>query len=246
MNRYGKNLLYGHAWKLALRTRQLGDEEFLRAAYSSPISISSVRADLEKFWDELGEFSEMRQAIEEHKDVMHTAYDSLILGPTTWLPLLYCLIRIKHPKIVIETGCATGTTASLILYALERNGFGHLHTLDLRDPADWISHAGLTTGFLVPERLKARWSLILKDAKVALPELLSRLGKVDFFYHDSDHSYIHQMWELLTAWPYLTTGGILASDDLADNTAFFDLARQMDGQWFITRRQHNYGMIVKE
>ena len=232
-------------WKLILRTRHLGDEEFLRSAYSAPVSISDVRADLKGFWDELGEFSELRQSIEKHKDVMHTDYDTSILGSTSWLPLLYCLVRIKQPEIVIETGCATGTTASLILYALERNGSGHLHTLDLRDPADWISRGGLATGFLVPERLKARWSLTLQDAKVALPQLFSRLGKVDLFYHDSDHSYIHQMWELLTAWPYLTAGGILASDDLLDNTVLFDLTRQVSNDLRVTSRQHNFGFIVK-
>ena len=245
MNRYGKNLLYGYAWKLALRTSHLGDEEFLRAAYSSPVSISDVHSDRRRFWEELGEFSEMRQAIEKHNNVIHADYDQLILGTTIWLPLLYCLVRIKRPKIVIETGCATGTTASLILYALERNGSGHLHTIDLRNPTDWISREGLATGFLVPERLKARWSLTLKDAKVALPELLSQLGTVDLFYHDSDHSYIHQMWELLTAWPYLTTSGLLASDDLADNTALFDLARQVPSNLRVTSRQHNFGFIVK-
>jgi hypothetical protein len=53
------------------------------------------------------------------------------------------------------------------------------------------------------------------------------------------------MWEYLTALPYVPAGSVLASDDLSDNTAFFDLVRQVDGQWSITRRQYNFGMIVK-
>lgn len=246
MNQYGKNRLYGYVWKFILRTRHVGDEEFLRPVYSLATADLDIRSHLGKLNEELRGFSELRESLKAHQAVMHTNYDDMILGSTTWLPMLYYMIRIKRPAIVIETGCATGTTASLILYALEQNGFGHLYTLDLRDPADWISKADLPTGFLVPERLKARWSLMLKDAKVALPELLSQLGTVDFFYHDSDHSYIHQMWEILTAWPYLKSGGILASDDLADNTALFDLARQVSSNMLVTSRQHNFGYLVRD
>jgi predicted O-methyltransferase YrrM len=245
MNKYGKNPSYGIAWKFIRRIRSVGDVEFLRPLYPASTATARIRSDLEKFQSELGAWTEFKRSIALHQESIKADYASLILNPAVWLPLLYFLVRIKQPEIVVETGCATGTTTALILYALEKNQCGHLYSIDLRFPSDWLSQNNLPSGFLVPENLKSRWSLILKDAKTALPELLARLKRVDIFYHDSDHSYVHQMWEYLTALPYVPAGSVLASDDLSDNTAFFDLVRQVDGQWSITRRQYNFGMIVK-
>lgn len=246
MNRYGKNTLYGYIWRLVLRTQKAGDIEFLRPAYPTPTPLAQIRPDFEQFLDELRNFVELRQTLEQHRQFIRSDYDTLILGPNSWLPLLYALIRIKKPEIVIETGCATGTTASLILYALQRNLAGHLYSVDVRFPTDWISMNKLPSGFLIPESLKPRWTLIPKDVKVALPELLAQLGRVDLFYHDSDHSYVHQMWEYLSAWPYIPIGGILASDDLYHNTAFFDFIRQVPERLNITARGQNFGMAVRE
>jgi predicted O-methyltransferase YrrM len=245
MNKYGRNVFYGYAWKYVLRTQQMRDVEFLRSVYPASTQPVHVRRNLSQFWDELRDFSELRKAVESYQQFVKTDYNGLILNETVWLPLLYFLVRIKKPELVIETGCATGTTASLILYALQQNRSGHLYSIDLRFPSDWLTLNSLPSGFLVPEVLKARWSLILKDTKVALPNLLSQLGHVNFFFHDSDHSYVHQMWEYLTAWPYLSAGGILASDDILDNTALFDFARQVPGQMNISSRGRNFGIIVK-
>jgi hypothetical protein len=53
------------------------------------------------------------------------------------------------------------------------------------------------------------------------------------------------MWEYLTAWPYLPVGGVLASDDIGHNTAFFDFGRQVPEISKITARQRSFGLIVK-
>jgi hypothetical protein len=255
MNTCGKNLLYGWAWKIVRKTRREKDVEFLRSAYH-PISITTarIRADLDQWEEELKSFSELRTAFESYKQFIKLDYDAF-LNRTNWPPLLYFLIRIKKPDIVIETGSATGLTTSIILYGLQHNQTGCLYSIDLRIPlrliggryySDWITDNNLPTAFLVPESLKTRWSLILKDAKVALPELLSLLGHVDFFYHDSDHSYVHQMWEYLTAWPYIPAGGVLTSDDLSLNAAFFDFSRQCPERSHIAGRGRGiFGMIVK-
>ena len=246
MNKYGKNPFYGMAWKLIRRISSVGDVEFLRPLYPAATASARIRSALEKFHRELDAWIEFKSSFELHQESVKTDYASLVLNSSVWLPLLYFLVRIQKPEIVVETGCATGTTTALILYALEKNQCGHLYSIDLRFSSDWLSQKNLPSGFLVPENLKSRWSLILKDAKTALPELLAQLKRVDIFYHDSEHSYVHQMWEYLTALPYVPAGGVLASDDLSDNTAFFDLARQVDGRWHITHRQHNFGMIVRK
>src|SRR5207245_10552503 len=81
---------------------------------------------------------------------------------------------------------------------------------------------GMPSGFAVPQRLRGRWDLRLGDAKVELPKLLEELGRVDFFHHDSMHTYEHMTFEYETVWPYLRAGGVLASDDVDWNDAFAD------------------------
>src|SRR5271156_5195455 len=44
---------------------------------------------------------------------------------------IWCLIRHLRPNHVVETGVARGFTSRFILEALERNGSGHLWSIDL-------------------------------------------------------------------------------------------------------------------
>jgi hypothetical protein len=68
--------------------------------------------------------------------------------------------------------------------------------------------------------------LILGDARIELPALLERLGSVDIFFHDSDHSYEHMVFEFESTLPYLTKKGILLSDDVDKNEAFSQFTRK--------------------
>ena len=51
---------------------------------------------------------------------------------------------------------------------------------------------------------------------------------VDLFVHDSDHSYGHMLWEYSTAWPRLSGGGVLYSDDIEWNSAFRDFSQSVN------------------
>jgi len=245
MYNYGKSKIYGYWWRLMLKTQALDDASFLKPIFESKMGENSA-IKIQEYLNELNQFTALRQNIVTHQKVFQTTFEDLIVNPNTWFLLLYITIRIKKPEIVIETGCATGTTTAIILYALQQNQHGQLYSIDMRFPDDWITRNHLTSGFLVPDDLKSRWSLILRDTKVELPRLLAELGKVDLFLHDSDHDYIYQMWEYLTAWPYIPIGGILASDDIRHNTAFFDFGRQVPTRPLITKRGTNFGMLVKK
>ena len=59
-----------------------------------------------------------------------------------------------------------------------------------------------------------------------LPPLLGRLGTIDTFMHDSEHSYECMWFEFNAAWPALRTGGVLVSDDVNSTKAFGRFARQ--------------------
>jgi predicted O-methyltransferase YrrM len=173
--------------------------------------------------------------------------------------LLYAAVRMRRPSVVIETGCFTGWDTSIVLLALTRNAHGHLYTLDLpgysaggKDNAAFRASLpcgglprDLSPGFLVPRTLRRRWTLRLGDARDLLPALLSELGKpVDFFFHDSEHSYGHMMWEYTTVAPHLAPGAVLASDDLSFNTAFWDFCRGFGLERMLHRSNANVGATL--
>ena len=148
--------------------------------------------------------------------------------------IYYALIRVMQPDLVVETGVCDGFSTRFMLLAMERNGRGALHSIDLPnqdvelDPGGSrqrdVMAIGRETGWLVPASLRSRWRLHLGDAKVLLPELLPKLGPIDVFIHDSLHTYEHMMFEYRTVWPHLRNGGILLSDDTDWNQAFPEFA----------------------
>jgi predicted O-methyltransferase YrrM len=122
---------------------------------------------------------------------------------------LYYLIRALKPRMIVETGVCYGASSSYILYALARNGMGELHSIDLGNTPDEPPNH-----FFVHPKHRDRWHLIIGDSTIELPRLLKRLGQIDLFHHDSLHKYEHMMWEYTTAFPHLTLGGVLSSDDV--------------------------------
>src|SRR5207302_4750615 len=114
---------------------------------------------------------------------------------------LYGLVRALRPAVVVETGVAAGATSAYVLAALEDNGVGHLHSVDL--PQTRLVAAKMVVA-AVPTALRSRWSYHWGASRRLLPPLLARLrGGVDLFVHDSDHSYTAMRWELEQAWASL-------------------------------------------
>lgn len=167
--------------------------------------------------------------------------------------LLYLTTRLARPATVIETGCFTGWDSAVILQALAKNGEGRLVSIDLpAEPGKFSQLAGrpraglppdLPVGFLVPEALRSRWTLVIDDVRNVLPSLLAELDSVGIFFHDSDHTYAHMMWEYTTALPKLSPGGILVSDDISWNTALWDLAAGIGTPLVVHERTPNVGAI---
>jgi len=149
----------------------------------------------------------------------------------------YGLVRLLKPDVILETGVCDGLSSRFILLAMQRNGRGVLHSIDLPNQDVDLGNGARQrdvmslekqTGWLVPNRLRARWQLHLGDAKELLPELLRKLERIDIFIHDSLHTYDHMLLEYRAAWPYLRRGGLLLSDDTDWNSAFTDFAREQD------------------
>jgi predicted O-methyltransferase YrrM len=122
---------------------------------------------------------------------------------------LFFLVRAAKPRTVVETGVCYGVSSTYLLEALNHNGRGELHSIDLGNEPDEPPN-----DFFVPSRLKHRWHLIHGDSKQELPRILKELGEIDLFHHDSLHTFEHMTWEYETALPHVSPRGALSSHDV--------------------------------
>lgn len=132
--------------------------------------------------------------------------------------LQYAIVRGQRPRVVVETGVASGISSFYLLEALHQNGAGRLYSIDLGD--DSVCPDGRAVGWAVPPWLTERWELRLGDARKVLAPLLAEQRPIDLFIHDSLHTAEHMLYEFTTAWPNLRPGGILVADDATWNEAF--------------------------
>jgi hypothetical protein len=171
---------------------------------------------------------------------------------------LYALARATKPRILLETGVFDGTFSAFYLKAIEENARrdgieGRLVSIDLPayTPIEEStsrygrrSHlpAGCEPGWIVPDDLRARWTLHIGDARRLLPGVADELGPVSLFFHDSLHTYEHMMFEFEEIWPHLDEGACLLTHDVHWNLSFRDFARK-HGQADLAA--HGFGLIRK-
>ena len=140
----------------------------------------------------------------------------------------YLVCRLLEPSVVVETGVAYGVSSAFILSALEQNGRGTLHSVDL--PPTSRGADGFW-GIAVPGELRERWHLHRGASKRVLPRLLRKTGPLDLFVHDSLHTRRNMRREFETVWPYLGDGGVILADDVERNGAFGELRRRGPALW---------------
>jgi Methyltransferase domain len=131
----------------------------------------------------------------------------------------WCLVRHLKPANVVETGVARGFTSRVILEALERNGAGHLWSIDLPPALHPDLHAQI--GAAVRDGLRYRWSYVKGSSRRRLPQLLAEIGQIDLFIHDSAHTEDNVRFELDRAWASLKPGGAVMVDDIDYNWGFY-------------------------
>lgn len=134
-------------------------------------------------------------------------YDS---NPKT-LKMLDLLIKKYRPSIVVETGMGNGMSAKRILSAFKEYNLENskLYSFDV-DPI--VASSTLTDD--------PQFNLILINSSKDFSKKMYEIGRIDLFYHDSDHSYENQIFEYNIAWEILRDGGILATDDTHLSQAF--------------------------
>jgi predicted O-methyltransferase YrrM len=152
---------------------------------------------------------------------------------------LYWLVRRVKPRTIVQTGVCNGLSAAFMMLGLVKNGpDGTLHVIDLPpvfnpdDPA-WtvegnvygvVIPEGKSSGWLVPDAYRERFEVWSGDAKDLLPKMVDKVESIDFFYHDSDHTYNHMMFEFHQAKRKLSKGGLLVGDDVSWNASVWDFA----------------------
>ena len=142
--------------------------------------------------------------------------------------LLYLAVRALRPRLVVETGPFNGASSTFLLHALDANGGdGRLLSFDVADARDALGFPipeGREPGWLVPPELRHRFELVLGDTRQTLRRRLEG-ETVDLFFHDSLHTTRHMLFEFRVAWRHLRSGGVLVSDDVFWNPAFWLFTR---------------------
>lgn len=161
-------------------------------------------------------------------------------GDNALARVCYAVCRVLKPVVVVETGVAYGVTSAFLLQALQVNQNGRLYSVDLpplgRDGDSYV-------GALIPEDLKSRWQLSRGSTKRLMPKLLSRLGTIDLFVHDSLHTYRNMRREFEQVWPILKPGGAVIADDIEGNLAFQELRALPDVSASVVMKEQSKGSL---
>ena len=133
----------------------------------------------------------------------------------------YAVARLRRPELIVETGIHDGLGSALLLRALELNAReggpdGRLISFDPRPE----------TGWLVPASLRGRWEPRYETSQEGMAPALA--GKrVDFFIHDSDHTYDVEHFEFDAILEYATPDAVLLSDNSHVTSALRDIADRL-------------------
>ena len=155
--------------------------------------------------------------------------------------ILYAVIRDRKPNHVVETGVRNGNSSLASLLALEENGSGTLHSIDL--PGGSVEPLNNEVGWIIPNRYKNDWDLRLGKSQELLPKLRTEIDEIDLFIHDSEHSHSCMMFEFELAWYWLSPDGVILSDDVNRNSAFKSFCKEKQAEsGFI---EQSFGFVIR-
>jgi len=166
---------------------------------------------------------------------------------------LYSLVRLTRPDHVVEVGVSSGVSSAHFLLALRRNRHGVLHSIDFptfsqgTEPSPHDSAVaiprGKSSGWAVPERIRAGWDLRVGRSERLLPKLVAELPSIGLFLHDDLHTPTHLTFELRTIEPKLASGAIVLADNTVWTGAAFPRWAHREGvRWYRRRRSDLVGL----
>jgi hypothetical protein len=187
---------------------------------------NAINIDEEELWKYHEEFisdDQFHTAIE--KKLHSTSERPNELPEYGWREFLFIVVRAVKPNIMIETGSFDGLSTAIILLAMVKNNKGTLFTIDLPNPR-LPSDIKADPAWIVPDYLRNRLQLKIGKSSEHLESIITEVGEVDLFYHDSWHTYENLMFEYQTVWSALSINGLLMSEYLPDlNNAVKDFIK---------------------
>ena len=155
--------------------------------------------------------------------------EKLVSGKDYWqvspdeLNYIFSATKLLRPGRVVETGVGPGTTSYAFLSALS-DFDGKLYSFDLGIRYGESDH--MPVGFVVPQEMRSEWTLTIGDSRETLVPALRKISPIDIFFHDSDHTYDHVMFELTKADRYLKKRGLIMVDNYDWSKAPKDFANE--------------------
>lgn len=128
----------------------------------------------------------------------------------------YALVRILRPALIVETGTDKGLGALVLARAAQLNQFGNVLTIDANPRA-----GEFIRGNAVP-----RLRMEINDSVDEIRNLAE--NEVDFFIHDSLHTYSHETAELRALESKLAPEAWVLSDNSEETDALIDWSMQAE------------------
>jgi predicted O-methyltransferase YrrM len=163
------------------------------------------------------------------------------LGGGSDIVLIYNLICLLKPKKIIEFGVANGWSTLSILLGCKKNGFGKLVSIDM---PYYFVNAEKNIGDLIEKKKYPNWKLLIGPQVNFIDNFTHQ--KYDFCHYDSDKSYQGRLFIYEKVWKILKKNGVLLSDDISDNIAFFDFCEQKKRKPLVVKFYNKYlGLLIK-
>ena len=161
------------------------------------------------------------------------------------LILLDILTKLPRVKNVLETGVGFGFSSSTMLPNLIKKK-GLLTSVDI----PYLNSTNLDyLGLFVNKSLKKKWNLIIGLDYYVLKKLLNKKKLFDLVVYDSDKSYYGRLKCYYLMWEMLNDKGYFVTDDVNDNDAFIDFAKEKNAKYIIIKKYRapgKYsGIIIK-
>ena len=151
------------------------------------------------------------------------------------------MVRILKPKKIVEFGVANGWSTLSILLACKRNKLGKLISIDM---PYYFYNAKKFIGNLIKKEDFPNWTLLIGPQVNYISKISN--DKYDFCHYDSDKSYQGRMMIYSKIWELLNKNGVLLSDDISDNLAFFHFSKKKGKKPFVVQYNKKYlGLLIK-
>jgi predicted O-methyltransferase YrrM len=160
------------------------------------------------------------------------------------LNLIFAATKLSGARRAVETGVAYGWSSLAILAGMEGQQHALLTSVDMPYPK---MNNEAYIGIAVPDRLRADWSLIREPDRRGLSKAIARHPDgIDLCHYDSDKSWWGRRYAYPMLWEVLRPSGVFISDDIQDNMAFAEFAKEVGAPFAVTGYEGKFVGILRK